>query len=141
MDAEDAVRLRRAIARLARQLNSSATDEGLTPTQASVLGLIVGRGPIGLPELMRLEHLNPTMLSRVVGKLDDAGLVERVVDAADRRVVTVEVTAAGRRTHQVVRDERNRTLTALLEALPGDQARAVLTALPALEALSLGMSA
>ena len=73
MDADEAVRLRRAIQRLARQFNTSATDEGLTPTQASVLGLVVGRGPVGLPELVRLEHINPTMLSRVVGKLDEDG--------------------------------------------------------------------
>jgi DNA-binding MarR family transcriptional regulator len=141
IDAESVARLRATIGRLARQMRASAADVGLTPTQMSVLNSVVRHGPLRLAELQTIEAVNPTMLSRVVGKLDDAGLVERVVDAADRRVVTVEVTAAGRRTHQVVRDERNRTLTALLEALPGDQARAVLTALPALEALSLGMSA
>ena len=46
---------------------------------------------------------------------------------------------AGRRTQEKVRDDRNRTLTALLESLPPEQAKAVLAALPALEALSLSL--
>jgi hypothetical protein len=33
-------------------LNASETSEGLTPTQASVLGLIVAHGPLGLARLL-----------------------------------------------------------------------------------------
>ena len=78
MDADLVTRLRRVVGKLTRELNVSATDAGLTPTQASVLGLIVGRGPLGLANLIDLERLNPTMLSRVIGKLDDAGLISRL---------------------------------------------------------------
>ena len=38
MDADRVTRLRGVIGRLARQLNASSTGEGLTPSQASVLG-------------------------------------------------------------------------------------------------------
>ena len=55
------------------QLNSSSTGAGLTPSQASVLGLIVARGPLSLSELSEVERLNPTMLSRVVSKLHGTG--------------------------------------------------------------------
>ena len=48
MDDDGVTRLRRVIARLARQLNSSATGQGLTPSQASVLALVVARGPVSL---------------------------------------------------------------------------------------------
>ena len=140
IDAEQVARLRATIGRLARQMRASAADAGLTPTQMSVLNSVVRHGPLRLAELQVIESVNPTMLSRVVGKLEDAGLIERVVDPADRRVVTVAVTAAGRGKQEQVRDERNRTLTELLEALPPAQAKAVLQALPALEALSLGMT-
>jgi hypothetical protein len=51
MDDEGAIRLRRVIIKVARQLNASSTGEGLTPSQASVLGLIVARGPMSLPDL------------------------------------------------------------------------------------------
>ncbi len=55
VDAEAVTRFRAVIGRLARDLNATATDEGLTPTQASVLGLVASRGPIGLAELNELE--------------------------------------------------------------------------------------
>ncbi len=140
IDAESVARLRATIGRLARQMRVSATHAGMTPTQMSVLNSVVRHGPLRLAELTTIEGVNPTMLSRIVGKLEEAGLITRVTDATDRRVVTVEVTKAGRRTQDKVREERNRTLTALLEALPPDQAHAVIAALPALEALSLGLT-
>ena len=141
IDAESVARLRATIGRLARQMRVSATHAGLTPTQMSVLNSVVRHGPLRLAELTTIEGVNPTMLSRIVGKLEEAGLITRVTDAVDRRVVTVDVTKAGRRTQERVRDERNRTLTALLNAMPPEQAAAVLGALPALEALSLGLPA
>lgn len=139
IDVESVARLRASIGRLARQMRISATDAGLTPTQMSVLNTVVRQGPLRLAELTAIEGVNPTMLSRIVGKLEDTGLITRLTDAVDRRVVTVEVTKAGRRTQERVRDDRNRTLTTLLESLPPEQAEAVLAALPALEALSLGL--
>jgi DNA-binding MarR family transcriptional regulator len=140
IDAESVARLRATIGRLARQMRVSATDAGLTPTQMSVLNSVARNGPLRLAELQSIEAVNPTMLSRIVGKLEDAGLISRVCDPVDRRVVTVAVTPAGRRTHEQVRDDRNRTLTVLLAGLPPGQAAAVIAALPALEALSLGLT-
>ncbi len=136
MDAEDAVRLRRAIARVARQLNTSATDEGLTPTQASVLGLIVGNGPVGLPELQRLEHLNPTMLSRVVGRLDELGLIDRSPDPDDLRSVTVSVTGDGRKVHTRIKAQRADAVSQAATRLSDREQRALIAALDALDHLA-----
>ncbi|MDX6204763.1 MAG: hypothetical protein QOE76_3883 [Frankiales bacterium] len=140
IDAESVARLRLTIGRLARQMRVSATHAGLTPSQMSVLNTVVRQGPLRLAELQSIEAVNPTMLSRIVGKLEDAGLITRVGDPVDRRVVTVAVTPAGRRTQEQVRDDRNKLLTALLRGLPPEQAAAVIAALPALEALSLGLT-
>lgn len=136
MDADEVVRLRRAIGRLARQFNTSATDEGLTPTQASVLGLIFGYGPIGLPDLVRLEHINPTMLSRVVGKLDDDGLISRMPDPGDLRSVTVEVTDAGRKVHERIKTLRAEAVSKAALALPSGEHAALIAALDALDHLA-----
>src|SRR4051794_26476911 len=103
MDTDDVARLRGVIFRLARQLNATSTGEGLTPTQASVLGLVAFRGPLGLAELTELEGLNPTMLSRVVRKLDEDGLIRRLPDPSDLRAVRVEVTPEGALVHERVR--------------------------------------
>ncbi len=135
VDADTVTRLRVVIGRLARELNATATGEGLTPTQASVLGLVSGRGPLGMAELAGLEGLNPTMLSRVVGRLDELGLVRRLPDPADLRAVRVEVTAAGRRVHQRIRTLRTRAVSQCLERLPDETAHTLLDAVPALEAL------
>lgn len=135
VDVETVTRLRVAIGRLARELNATATGEGLTPTQASVLGLVTGRGPLGMAELAALEGLNPTMLSRVVGRLDELRLLRRIPEPSDLRVVRVEVTPAGRRLHQRIRTQRTKVVSQCLDRLPDETTRTLLSALPALEAL------
>ena len=45
MDNDTVIRLRRVVLKLARQLNAASREEGLTPTQASVLGIATMRGP------------------------------------------------------------------------------------------------
>jgi DNA-binding MarR family transcriptional regulator len=136
MDTNDVARLRTVINKLSRQFNASATDEGLTPAQASALGLVVGDGPLTLAELTEIEGLNPTMVSRVVGKLDDAGLVRRVPKPADLRSVTVEVTAAGREIHERIKSARGTVVTEYLNRLSSVDRDAILGVLPALEALA-----
>jgi DNA-binding MarR family transcriptional regulator len=136
MDVELVTRLRAVIGKLARQLNDTSTDEGLTPTQYSVLGLVRGRGPLGLAELARLEGLNPTMLSRVVRALDENGLIRRRPDPSDLRAARVEITPAGENVHARIRDRRTQVLTECLGQLPAETAEALLSSVPAMEALA-----
>jgi DNA-binding MarR family transcriptional regulator len=136
LDVELAARLRMVIGRLARQLNEASTDEGLTPTQYSVLALIRSRGPLGLAELAELEGLNPTMVSRVIRVLDDAGLIRRTPDPADLRAARVEITPDGEQLHEHVRAVRTRVLTDCLEHLPPATTDSLLAAVPALEELA-----
>src|SRR5580693_7751973 len=136
MDVELVTRLRGVISRLARQLNDTSTDEGLTPTQYSVLGLVRSRGPLGLAELASLEGLNPTMLSRVVRALDEKGLIQRLPDPSDLRAARVEITPGGATVHGRIRDHRTQVLTECLEQLPEATAQALLSSVPAMEALA-----
>jgi len=136
VDADAVARLRRATAKLARVLNAPATEEGLTPTQSSVLGLVANRGPISLANLIDLERVNPTMLSRVIGKLDERGLLRRVPDPDDLRAAWVEVTERGSAVHQRIRDRRMATVAECIVELPARQVDALTRALPALESLA-----
>ena len=136
MDADIVARLRGVISRLARQLNNTSTGEGLTPSQYSVLGLVRSRGPLGLAELTDLEGLNPTMLSRIVRKLDEHGLIRRLPDPSDLRAVRVEITAEGALVHQRIRDRRTSVLSEWLGRLPDETATTLLASVPALEALT-----
>jgi DNA-binding MarR family transcriptional regulator len=136
MDVELVARLRAVIGRLARQLNETSTGEGLTPTQYSVLSLVRGRGPLGLAELTELEGLNPTMLSRIIRVLDERELIRRLPDPSDMRAARVEITPEGVQVQERVRERRMRVLSECLERLPEETARALLAAVPAMEALA-----
>jgi DNA-binding MarR family transcriptional regulator len=136
MDDDGAIRLRRVIGKLARQLNTSSTVAGLTPSQASVLGLIVARGPLSLSELSDLERLNPTMLSRMVSKLHGMDLIDRIPDPADLRSASVVSTAAGKRIDQQIKARRAAAVSQCLKLLTAGQVAALTEALPALEALA-----
>jgi DNA-binding MarR family transcriptional regulator len=140
-DTETLSKLRGVISKLARELNATATGEGLTPTQASVLGLIAFRGPLGLTELAQLEGLNPTMLSRVVGKLTELGLIQRDPNPDDLRAIQVEATDAGRELHERVKLLRTEAIGACLDQLPTESAQIIIDALPALEELAQAMRA
>lgn len=133
---EEVTRLRTALARTARWLERQSADGGLTRTQSSVLGTVTRLGPLGIGELAQREGINPTMLSRIVSKLDDAGLLARTTDPDDRRAARVEVTAAGHALHVRVRSERSRLLAARLAALEPAHRASLLAALDALEALA-----
>lgn len=136
MDADGVTRLRGVIGRLARQLNASSTAEGLTPSQASVLGLVVFRGPISLSELADLEGLNPTMLSRVVGRLQELELIRRIPDPADLRSASVTSTPAGQETDRRVKAQRAAVVSECVDELSAGEQHALSAALPALESLA-----
>jgi len=135
-DADDVNRLRIALARVIRQLDRNSRGDTLTRTQASVLASTAKLGPVRISELADFEGINPTMLSRIVAKLEDAGLVARHPDPGDGRAALVETTEAGLALHRTLRDERTRLLTERLAAMPPDRAAELLAALPALETLA-----
>lgn len=135
VDREDVARLRTALGRTSRWLDRNSAEEGLTRTQLSVLGSTARLGPLGLGELAEIEGINPTMLSRIVGKLDDAGYLRRIPDATDRRAAQVQATEAGVALHLRHRAERTAMLTERLADLPAEHRTALLAAVPALEAL------
>jgi DNA-binding MarR family transcriptional regulator len=139
VDAENVTRLRRVIGRLSRLLNAAPVSENLTPTQASVLGLVAHRGPVGMTELAEIEGLNPTMLSRVVAKLVDDGLARRLPHPADQRAVHLEATDTGHEVHERIIASRTATVAKILDGLSPDVTAKLLDALPALEALAEGL--
>ncbi len=137
-DIDTASRLRVAIGRLSRRLRTTAAGSaaGLTPTRISVLLTVVRDGPIRLSVLAESESLNPTMLSRVIADLGDAGLVARTSDDGDRRAAWVEATDDGRSLAQRMRRERTDAVNAAMEELAPADRRLVEQALPALEQLA-----
>ncbi len=75
------------------------------------------------------------MLSRIVAKLDGAGLVTRAADPADARVVHVASTARGRSLHEEMKDERRDAILYAIARLSDDERRTLVEAMPVLETL------
>jgi DNA-binding MarR family transcriptional regulator len=138
LDDESAARLRTVILHLARRLKPTSAAGSLTTTEVDVMAISArpSSEPIKLSDLASKAGLNPTMLSRMVGKLEALGYLRRIADELDGRVWRVEVTASGRRLQDKVRKERARRLAHELESMPAAERQAVLAALPALEDLA-----
>jgi DNA-binding MarR family transcriptional regulator len=115
-EAELASRLRLSVTRLHRRLRQHNVG-GLTPSQASALASISRLGAPTLGELAVTESIQPPSMTRIVGNLEAAGYVKRVVDQADRRVARVTLLAAGRRVLQQNRSLKNAFLARQLHQL------------------------
>jgi DNA-binding MarR family transcriptional regulator len=132
----NAARLRIAVARFSRRLKPTAAAGSMTTTEVDVLVAIDRHGPLRLSDLAGFAGLNPTMLSRLIPRLEVAGLMRRLVEAGDRRVCRVEITVKGRRLLERIRSERNDSLSRLLGDLDDADRRTLAAAVPVLETLA-----
>jgi DNA-binding MarR family transcriptional regulator len=101
-----AARLRLVITRTARRLRQQAgTDLG--PSQTAALATVERHGPLTPSELARIERIQRPTATRIVARLEDAGLVERLADPSDKRSFTVSATAEGRTLMRKLRTRKN----------------------------------
>lgn len=112
--------LRLSTTRLARRLRAEA-DMGLTPSLLSALAVVHVHGPLTLGSLAQLEGIAPPTVTKIVGKLQDQGLVERTTDAADRRVCRVSTTEQGDALLARSRARKTAWLAARLGGLDADE--------------------
>ena len=110
MPDEIASQLRSVVGRMGRGLRYTRTSTELSPSQYDVLATVSFRERVRLSDLSSIEGINPMLLSRIVGKLEEAGLVVREQDEDDRRVAHVAVTEKGRELHARIRSERTDVL-------------------------------
>ncbi len=134
VDTETAARLRLAVMRLARRLRQHA-DTGATPSQLSALSTLDRTGQLTLGELAALEEIGPSTLSRIVAAMEDLQLVERTVDAKDRRVSLVRPTAKGRRLLKAARSRGNVFLARRMATLSATDLATLTRAVPVFEHL------
>ncbi len=92
-------------------------------------------GTVRLSELANEEGVNPTMLSRIVAKLEASELIARSTDPDDARVMHVSATAKGLALRDTIRTERTDALMFALGRLTDEQRRTLSVATPVLESL------
>jgi DNA-binding MarR family transcriptional regulator len=127
--------LRVVLGRLNRSLRLTQAQKDLSSSHREVLMAIARADSIRLSELAREEGLNPTMLSRIVGKLEAAGWVTRTSDPNDARVIHLAATPEGIALRETIRGERTNALLYALRSLSKDEKQALGAATPALEAI------
>src|SRR5437867_9943956 len=93
---EIASRLRLVLARLGRRLRQES-NEGLSPSMLSALATIDHRPAITLGDLATAERVKPSSITVLVGRLEEADLVEREPDPGDRRIWRIRLSDTGRR--------------------------------------------
>ncbi|HWC10016.1 MAG TPA: MarR family transcriptional regulator [Acidimicrobiales bacterium] len=123
------------MARLARRLRRE-TEGDVSPSQISALSSISRLGPLALGELSTAEGVRPPTMTRVVACLEEAGLVTRTVDPADRRVAHVAVTAEGQRWLDRNRHRKDVFVASRLHALEPEDRATLARAVELLERLA-----
>jgi len=89
--------LERTAAVLVHQMAQEFEAYGVTPTQYNVLRILRGAGPAGLCRYEIRDRLVAQVpdVTRLLDRLEDAGLVERERDETDRRQVKTRITREG----------------------------------------------
>ncbi|MFC0532487.1 MarR family winged helix-turn-helix transcriptional regulator [Phytohabitans kaempferiae] len=112
---ETASLLHSAALRLLRVARTRDVGMDLDGPRASLLSVVVFAGPQPVSRLAAIEQVSPPAITKLVAALEADGLVVRERAAADRRVVLVTATAAGRRLLERGRAARVRAVADLLD--------------------------
>ncbi|MET0493812.1 MAG: MarR family transcriptional regulator [Actinoplanes sp.] len=116
-----AISLRESITRLNRRLRQARAVGDLTFSQLSALTSLQLAGALTPRELADIERVQPPTMTKIVGKLEERGLVARTPHPTDRRQVILAATEAGRAVYAQFEKARNEWLAQLLAELAPDE--------------------
>lgn len=105
-------------------------DHELTSSEFNVLEALCVAEPseLKMADLGGHVHLTQSALSRLVGRLEDAGLVRREMCASDRRAVFARLTDDGRKRYADAKPTQRAVLRSEVEAPHSPEADAFVTA-------------
>jgi len=109
---------------MARRLRQEAGAD-LSPSQTAALATIERHGPLTPSELAARERVRRPTVTRVLGRLEEVGLVERAVDPDDRRCSLLSVSPAGRALLENARTRKDLYLVTRLESLQAEDRAAL----------------
>jgi len=109
--------LREAIHRLNRRVRQARPVGDLTFSQLSALTSLQLAGALTPRELADMERVQPPTMTKIVGKLEDLGLVARTPHPTDRRQVILAATEQGRAVFAQFEKARNEWLAVQLAVL------------------------
>ena len=113
--------LREAIQRLNRRVRQARPVGDLTFSQLSALTSLQLAGALTPRELADIERVQPPTMTKIVGKLEERGLVARTPHPTDGRQVILAATEAGRAVYAQFERARNEWLAQQLAELSPDE--------------------
>ena len=116
-----AASLRDAIARLNRRLRQTRPLGELTQSQLSALTSLDLAGALTPRELAEAERVQPPTMTRIVSKLEERGLVQRIPHPTDGRQAILSPTGSGRSVLAVNRRARDAWLGGEIAALSQEE--------------------
>jgi len=117
---------------MARRLRQEA-GAGLSPSLTAALATIERHGPLTPSELALRERVQRPTVTRVLARLEAAGLVSRAADPADRRSSLVTVSGDGRKLLATMRTRKDAFLARRLETFDDEDREALSRAAAILE--------
>ena len=130
----DQLAVAHALERVISWLRDSREPAGLSASAISALVRLESLGSLRVTELSAREGLTQPGMTTLINRLEDAGLAIREADPSDGRAVRVTITAAGLERVREHRTARTARIAERLTTLSEGERRALLRALPALEA-------
>src|SRR3954467_15220842 len=113
--------LREAITRLNRRVRQARPVGDLTFSQLSALTSLQLAGALTPRELADVERVQPPTMTKIVGKLEELGLVARTPHPTDRRQVILAPTEQGRTVYAQFERARNEWLAQQLAELAPEE--------------------
>lgn len=108
--AELAAELRRVLLVSSRILRSHTASDDISASQYSVLAYLQRAGESTPGAIASFEHVSPPVMTRILGRLETAGLVRRDAHPGDGRQVRVTLTDQGQDVVDRGRRERDEWL-------------------------------
>jgi DNA-binding MarR family transcriptional regulator len=112
--------LRLTIVRAARRMRQEAGTD-LSPSLTAALSTVERHGPLIPSELAARERIQRPTATRVLARLEEQGLIERMPDPRDGRSSLVTVTTAGRELLAGLRTRKTAFLASRIETLDADE--------------------
>jgi DNA-binding MarR family transcriptional regulator len=98
--------VRLSVSRSAFKRQAKSADTELSQPSYALLRVLIDEGPQPMGQLAAMAHMDVGMTTRRVQALVDAGHVTRHADGSDGRVSIVQVTEAGQRAADALKDVR-----------------------------------
>jgi DNA-binding MarR family transcriptional regulator len=130
--------LRDALTRLNRRIRQARPVGDLTTSQLSALTSLQLAGALTPRELADVERVQPPTMTKIVGKLEERGLVARTPHPTDRRQVILAATESGRALYRQFEQARNEWLARELGELSPEDRGALARAAEILQRVARG---